>query len=342
MSRAKTGLILDERFLEHREPRGHPERAERLLAVGKALHDGGLVDRARRVEARLVTDEEIHRIHERNFVEHLSAALAAGSGHLDPDTFFSPGSWAAARLAAGGVVDLAMAARAGEIRAGAAFVRPPGHHAEATRAMGFCLLNNVAIAAAALRAAGVDRVAIVDWDVHHGNGTQHSFYRDKSVLYVSLHQFPYYPGTGAADEIGQDEGIGYTVNVPYAPGMGDAEYLFAFKEVVLPVLRQFAPEVVLVSAGFDAHARDPLGGMDLTEEGFRSMTRHLLSLGRPVVAVLEGGYDLIGLSRSSVAMMDSLVRADELAADVPDDVAPTARLVVARVKTNLKPYWSLE
>ena len=208
------GLVIDELFLEHRSDEVHPERPERLLAIGQALADSGLGGRATRVPVRAVTDEELGRVHDAALIELLEKNLPGRSGYLDGDTYYSPGSWRAARAAAAAAVDLVTAALSGEHPRGLAAVRPPGHHATPSRPMGFCIFNNVAVAAAAARAAGCARVAVVDWDVHHGNGTQDAFYADPTVMYVSTHQYPFYPGSGAAAEIGEGAGTGTTVNLP--------------------------------------------------------------------------------------------------------------------------------
>jgi acetoin utilization deacetylase AcuC-like enzyme len=239
------------------------------------------------------------------------AEVAGKRAALDADTYTSPESHEIALLAAGAVVDAVERVMAGSGRAAAALVRPPGHHAERNRAMGFCLFNNAAIGAAHARTLGANKVAIVDYDVHHGNGTQHIFEADPNVLYVSMHQFPYYPGTGAADEIGVDAGRGFTVNLPLEVGAVDDDYQTVFGGVVIPVLRQFAPDLVIVSAGFDAHERDPLGGMRVTTPAFGAMTRELKAIadqccqGR-LVAVTEGGYDLAALAGSLDAALEAL------------------------------------
>jgi acetoin utilization deacetylase AcuC-like enzyme len=250
------------------------------------------------------SDSELTRVHDAAYVESLGH-MAGRTGYLDADTYVSPGSIGAARRAAGSGVALVRALTRGTSRAGFAAVRPPGHHALADQAMGFCLLNNVAVAAAEARQLGHERVVIVDWDVHHGNGTEAMFYADPSVLFISLHQAPNYPGTGAAAEVGRDEGLGANVNLPLPPGATDATYLAAFERVVLPIIEQFAPSLALVSCGFDAHERDPLADMALTAAGFAAMTQDLLStlpercsLG----LMLEGGYDLTALEESSLAL----------------------------------------
>ncbi len=244
------------------------------------------------------------------------SASATSSGQrtvpLDGDTNASGRSFEVATRAAGGLLLACERVLAGDWSNAFCAVRPPGHHAESDRAMGFCLFNNVAVAAAALRARGLERVAIVDWDVHHGNGTQHLFEDDPSVFYASLHQWPLYPGTGAAEERGRGDGEGATLNAPMPAGSTDRDWLGVMEERVLPALEAFAPEFVLISAGFDAHRLDPLAGVELTEEGYRGMTRGLLDLARRtasgrVVSVLEGGYSLEGLSLSAAAHVGELV-----------------------------------
>jgi acetoin utilization deacetylase AcuC-like enzyme len=320
-------LITSERFADHETPPGHPERSERAevmdVIAGRWRAAGGAI--AAPVAA---TTEQLARVHDAEYLTRL-AATAGTARSLDQDTYTSPDSHDVALLAAGAAVDAVNRVLAGPSGSRAfAFVRPPGHHAERNRAMGFCLYNNVAVAAAHARAAGLDRIAIVDYDVHHGNGTQHMFEGDDSVLYVSTHQFPFYPGTGAHDEIGTGRGQGFTVNLPLEAGAVDEDYRLIFDRVVLPVLSQYKPQLLLISAGFDAHERDPLGGMRVTAAGFGAMTRELRRVadaccaGR-LVAITEGGYDLQALGDSMQAAVEAL-SADSSAGDwpKPSSVAP--------------------
>ena len=302
-----TGVVEDRRYREHRGPPGHPERPERLAAVERAIDAHR--DRLTRVAARPASDEEILRVHGADHLALVAEAARRAPGHLDPDTFVSAASLEVARLAAGGAIDLAREVARGRLRSGLAAVRPPGHHAEAARPMGFCLFNNVAIAARALQAEhGVGKVLILDWDVHHGNGTQRSFETDPSVLYFSTHQFPYYPGTGSFGEIGTGRGEGATVNVPLPAGAGDAEYVGVMQRVLAPVVRGFRPELILVSAGFDAHRDDPLAAMNVSGAGFAAMTAIVRGLAEEVcggrfACVLEGGYAASGLEEGVGALL---------------------------------------
>jgi acetoin utilization deacetylase AcuC-like enzyme len=303
----RTGLCTDERFRDHVADGVHPERPERLVAIERGLFEAGIPGRTVAVAARPATRDELERVHAPAYLDVLEAQVGGGSGGwLDPDTFYSAGSWRAALLAAGAAVDLAERVADGTLDNGAAFVRPPGHHATRDRAMGFCLLNNVAVAAAALR-QNAARVAIFDWDVHHGNGTEAIFDEEPDVFYASTHEWPQYPGTGPADYTGRGRGAGATLNVPLRAGTDGAAYLQAFDSRVLPALKRFRPDVVLVSAGFDAHRDDPLGGLALTDETYAEVTRRLLELQPRLAVVLEGGYDLGALARSSVRVMETLL-----------------------------------
>jgi histone deacetylase 6 len=335
-----TGLVWDERFLEHRAPPGHPEHGGRAQAIWRRLESEGLAARSRSVPAREAADEELERVHTARHVRAIDETSRFAALQLDPDTYTSPGSALAARLAAGGLVDLAREVAKGRLDNGFALLRPPGHHAEAERPMGFCLFNNVAVAARAVQAAGLaKRVLIVDWDLHHGNGTQHSFREDPTVLYFSTHQFPFYPGTGAIEEIGGGDGRGATVNVPFPGGMGDAEYVAAFERVLLPIAAEFDPELVLVSAGFDAADGDPLGAMRVSPAGYAALTRRVLGLaGGRVVLALEGGYNLDAIARSAAECVRTLLgdREPEPGFGEPDR---RARAVLDAVKAVQKEHW---
>lgn len=296
-------LLDDTRFDLHKPPENHPERPERLAACRRALTNlqGTPSATIRSVSAREATNDELLRVHSERLVASLEA-LRGKSATLDADTYVSAHSVEAARLASGGAIDLIeelLLPRAAESKA-LALVRPPGHHATRDRAMGFCLFNHVAAACAHAKTRGVRRTLVVDWDVHHGNGTQDIFWTDPEVLYLSLHQFPHYPGTGAVTEVGEGAGRGYTINVPLHSSAGDSVYRSAFEQIVIPVADAYKPELVVVSAGFDASNRDPLAHMQLTQEGFGWMAEALRKVadrhaGGRMLMALEGGYDLTAL-----------------------------------------------
>jgi len=307
---AAVEIVEDARFQSHRGPDGHPERPERLVAIGEAIDL--YRDRARILRPREATQDEILRVHERRMLDVLEATRRQPPGRLDADTYFSPSSFDVAMLAAGGSAELALRVLRGQTARGLAAVRPPGHHAEAGRSMGFCLLNNVAIAVRAIQAEEpTARILVFDWDVHHGNGTQHSFESDPDVLYISTHQFPFYPGTGDFSEEGKGPGLGTTLNIPLPAGSGDAEYIGVVERLIVPTALAFEPDMILVSCGFDAHRSDPLASMEVTIEGYRAMAMIMRELadslcdGR-LVHVLEGGYALDGVREGALAVLESL------------------------------------
>ncbi len=309
--RPDVAVAFDARFRDHEGPMGHPERPERLAAVQAAIAERR--EALGRLEPRPATPEEILRVHGREHLERVAEAARRAPTQLDPDTYVSRESYDVALLAAGASIDLARGVASGQWRAGLAAVRPPGHHAEPGRPMGFCLFNNVAIAARALRAeSGVERILVFDFDVHHGNGTQHSFDEDPNLLYASTHQFPFYPGTGGFGEAGCGKGLGATLNIPMPAGCGDLEYLGVLQRLLLPAARSFRPELLLVSCGFDAHRDDPLGSMELSEQGFRGIAALLRAAadelcGGRLACVLEGGYAQTGLREGTRALLDALL-----------------------------------
>jgi acetoin utilization deacetylase AcuC-like enzyme len=313
---SKTGFVYHERFLDHDTGAGHAERADRLRAVTARLKAGGAWQRLQHLLIDRAEEEQILAVHSPEHFRSVRDAVARGTRLLDDgDTYVSAESFDVALLAAGGVIAGVDAVMGGLLRNVFCAVRPPGHHAERERVMGFCLFNNIAVGARYAQSAyGVKRVAIVDWDVHHGNGTQEIFYRDKSVLFISLHQFPLWPGTGTREECGAGEGIERTVNIPLPPGSGEAEYLDAFRRDVLPNLDGFRPELIMISAGFDAHRDDPLANMRLTESSYAAMTDMLTEAadtycqGR-LVSVLEGGYNLEALGASVETHVNGLLSA---------------------------------
>ena len=309
-----TALVSSPVFLRHDTGPGHPERPERLSWILDHLNRTGLRDRLLGIDPVPAERRWIEEVHSPSYIDRVAEACRRGDPLIDSmDTAICPASFEAAVLAAGAGITLAEAVLDGRVRNGMALVRPPGHHAERALALGFCLFNNVAIVARWLLAQpGIYRVLIVDWDVHHGNGTQHTFYRDPSVFYFSIHQWPHYPGTGAAEEAGDGEAQGTTLNVPAPAGWGDEEYLDAFRERLLPAAQAFRPDVVLVSAGFDAHERDPLAGMRVTDAGYRGMTRIVMEIAREcsqerLLSLLEGGYDREALPRSVAAHIETLL-----------------------------------
>jgi len=339
-ARAALGVVDDPSFDLHHSVGYHPERPERLVAARAALKSAAVETRS--VQVRPATREQLGRVHGPGYLERLSF-LAGKEGQLDADTYFAPESVAAAERAAGGGVSLIDAMLEGDVLRGVALLRPPGHHARPEEAMGFCLLNNVAVAAAQALSHGLSRVAIIDWDVHHGNGTQEMFWRDPRVLYLSLHQWPFYPGSGSAGEIGEGEGRGFTVNVPLSAGARAGDYAAAFDRIVLPVLESYAPELVLVSAGFDAHRDDPLANMQLDASTYRWMTAKLLDVaertaGGKMALFLEGGYHLPALEASLSSCLEVLSKGTS-GIERPPAPQTVQEMEIKRAKKALERFW---
>ena len=311
-----TGLLFDEVYLRHLAGNsGHPERPERLVFIRDALQKAGLLQTLYPIHPRRVTEEELELVHKPSYIALVRRELSNLQGFADlstGDTLVSPGSLEAAEFAAGGVLNAVDAVMQGTVKNAFAAVRPPGHHATPTRGMGFCIFNNVAIAARyAQKKYGLHRVLIVDWDYHHGNGTQETFYQDGSVFYFSTHHYGAYPGTGSAAETGSGNGAGKILNVPLPPGATDAQILEAFQTKLVPAARNFKPDLILISAGFDGMRRDLLGVFDITPAGFAAITRIVVQLAKELcqgrlVSVLEGGYRLDGLAESVLAHVQAL------------------------------------
>ena len=304
-------VAVDEMFARHYPIAPHPECPERLAAVETALSQLEDSHEFVRLAPRDATRSELERVHTRPYLDKLERTIGL-RGYLDPDTYYVEDSVQVAVRAAGGALSLVDAVLSGRTRAGFGLLRPPGHHALPDAAMGFCLLNNAAIAACHAQANGETRVAIVDWDAHHGNGTERAFYSDPTVCYISTHREWGFPGTGAALSLGAADGIGYNVNVPLSPGADNEVYFAVFKRIVIPVLQQFRPSLIICSAGFDAHISDPLGGMRMTASGFGALAqllgREARNLDAPCVLLLEGGYDLDAIRDSASATLIGLAQ----------------------------------
>jgi acetoin utilization deacetylase AcuC-like enzyme len=309
-----TGVVRHDIYKQHLADYPHVESPQRLITIYDMLDGPDMAAKWVTIPPRPATHEELAWVHSRSHIQRVAATDGRPHVSLDPDTQTTPLSYQAATLAAGGLFSLIDKIFDGSVRNGFALVRPPGHHAEQDRAMGFCLFNNVALGARyAMNTYGVKKVLIADWDLHHGNGTQNTFYDDPAVLYFSTHQFPYYPGSGNLTQVGKGEGKGFTVNVPLWPGHGDAEFFQIFKRILLPIASAFKPELILVSAGFDTYVDDPLGGMKVTPKGYAALTRLLMELAEiycseKLAITLEGGYHLAGQRASVKAVLKELAK----------------------------------
>ena len=338
------GVVCDPLFKRHSNGLGHPESPARLEAIERKLQFFPKSQCLLEISPRDATQAQLERIHTGAYLRKVAASRARPFTALDPETTANSESYGAAVRAAGATLAAVDAVQAGECPSAFAFVRPPGHHAEANRAMGFCIFNNVAVAAAyALSEGAAERVLIVDWDVHHGNGTMHSFFDSDEVLYISIHQSPHYPGTGSEREVGRQRGRGFTVNVPLPPGMGDTSYARVFRDVVQPIATEYRPDLVLVSAGFDAHRLDPLAAMQSSSEGFADMTMALVDVADSccdgkIVLVLEGGYNTEALAESVGFVLTALIGGWEKR-KVGEDVEGVDA-IINRIRETQRSFWS--
>jgi len=346
----RTGIVKDARYLEHVMDPGHPESPERLRAIYQMLEEEEMKGQFEAVKPRAATREELETIHSPRYIDLIASTADKPYFRLDGDTSTCAKSYEAALWAAGGFLELVKAIMEGKLNNGFALVRPPGHHAEQDRAMGFCLFNNVAIGAQyAIQNFSLQRILIVDWDVHHGNGTQNSFYEDPKVLYFSTHRYGFfYPGTGAVTEVGRGKGEGFTVNVPLPTRCGDADYGNFFQKILRPIALEYQPQLILVSAGFDIHYDDPLGGMEVTEKGFARMTQILMEIAEAtaqgkLAITLEGGYDVAGQKRSVKAVLKELAQISpfdkrDLLEKEKANTSRTERFIL-QLKESQRRYW---
>ncbi len=338
-------IIKDDRYLEHNAGEGHPESPNRLRVIHNLI-DAEFISLPQ-ITPRLATENDLALVHDPFYIQTVAKTAGKTFSRLDPDTGLSARSYEIARLAAGGLlqgVDALLNPQSAirNLKSIFAFVRPPGHHAEPSRGMGFCVFNNIAIAAEyAKERCGLRRILIVDWDLHHGNGTQRAFYGDPAVLFFSSHQYPYYPGSGNFDETGSGKGEGFTVNAPFPRGFGDVEYLAVYDHILRPIALEYKPELVLVSAGFDPYVNDPLGGMNVTGEGFgglASIVRDIAeqTCGGKVLLTLEGGYNPEGLREGVRSVLQAFTKPHTTA---PAPAAPAAERVIQNIISRQKRYW---
>jgi len=306
----KVGFLYDDIFLQHEMPSGHPESSQRLVHILETLRNSDIWDKLIHIKPRRASEEDIVAVHSKSYFDRIRNF----TGYFDPDTYISNDSFEAAMHAAGAVIEAVDRCRKGELERAFCAVRPPGHHAEADRAMGFCIFNNVAVGARYAQKVGYKKVFIIDFDVHHGNGTQHIFEEDDTVFYFSTHQYPHYPGTGKDSERGRGKGEGTTYNIPMPGGVGDKDYIYAYRDILPGLIKNFRPDIVLVSAGYDIHTRDLLSGIHVTAEGMRQIVRGILLRSTttympylPYVFTLEGGYELKALGDSVLCTVKELL-----------------------------------
>jgi len=341
----RTGIVKDGRFAGHHMEPGHVESPERVEALNRMV-EGRIKFPYLLIEPRHASEDELELIHTAEYVRRVKSTAGKERVVLDPDTSTSPLSWETARLAAGGVLRAADLIMEGKVKNAMALVRPPGHHAEANAAKGFCLFNNIAIAAEHLvRKHGLTRILIADFDLHHGNGTQNAFYGRSDVLFFSTHQYPFYPGSGHWSEAGEGPGLGYTINVPLSAGKIDGDFLFIYDKLFAAVSRLFRPEFILVSAGFDIYGGDPLGGMDVSDKGFAALAAELAGLsddlcGGRLLVTLEGGYNLLGLREGAEAVLLQMAAAAP-GPEVSAQASPATMRELAPVIQNIRKYWKL-
>lgn len=348
---SEIALLYDPVYLEHLNPPGHPECSDRLTVTYKLLKSSPIFPKLKLISPCEVTADLISAVHDGQYVDYVQEIADSGGGYIDSDTYISPDSYRAARFAAGAIVSAVDNVMNEETNCVFCLVRPPGHHAEAKTGMGFCIFNNLAVGAQyALEKYGLSKVLIIDWDAHHGNGIQDIFYNSQQVLYVSLHQYPLYPGTGALTEIGRSGGKGYTANIPLPPGSGNNIYLEAFSKIIGPMARQFNPEIIMIAAGYDGHFADPLTMLDLSTSGYIGMTEQILSLmehsKRKIIFSLEGGYNLEALSYSVLATICALTGNSESISDPFGDPGsgvsfPEGKKAIDIAARQISNFWEL-
>jgi len=347
----RTGIVKDSRYLQHSAGALHPESPERLSAVYEMLDNPNISWKYSHIEPREASREEIAYVHTLSYIDRIARTAGKSCTFLDPDTIASAETYEIAKLAVGGVCNAIDAVMTAEVDNAFAFVRPPGHHAGPANSAGFCLFNNVAIGAIhAMKKHGLKKILIVDWDLHHGDGTQKIFYSDRRGLYFSTHQYPFYPGTGSLREKGEGDAVGYTVNVPLRDGAVNGTFISVFRRILEPIALAFEPDLILVSAGFDIYYQDPLGGMRVTPDGFAAMARELLNIadhccsGR-LVAVLEGGYHVAGLTRSVKATLEEMFDETHWTQQKIDNMEREAdeenKAVIQTVIAGMSPYWDI-